>query len=282
MEPIFIVLIVIGAVLLCLFSAYLYLLMPSFKRRKQIMKFAEHKYAHRGLHGDGVAENSLSAFRRAVEGGYGIELDVRLSRDGELVVFHDTTLERVTGHEGRVDAYDYEELKKMKLCGTEDRIPLFSEVLEIVDGKIPLLVELKEEAGQYGVTEKALEILEGYRGEYIIESFNPLALGLIKKKKPEILRGMLSMNYMAEKKHRKLIFFLMQIFATNILCRPDFLSYDHKHYKNRAMRLCRALFRVTTFAWTVRSQSEEDLAYKHKFNSVIFENYIPGEKTNEV
>ena len=282
MKPIFIVLIVIGAVMLLFFSAYLYLIMPTFRRKKQIMKFAENKYAHRGLHGSGVAENSLSAFRLAVERGYGIELDVRLSRDGELVVFHDNTLDRVTEKSGKVDSYDYSDLKEMKLSGTEDTIPLFSEVLKTVDGKVPLLVELKEESGQYAVTEKALEILKDYKGEYIIESFNPLALGLVKKKKPEILRGMLSMNYMAEKKHRKPIYFIVQTLVTNVICRPDFISYDHKQYKNAPLRLCRSLFGVTTFAWTVCSQEDEDLAYKHKFDSVIFENYIPGEKTNEV
>lgn len=282
MKPIFVVLIVIGALLLLFFSAYLYLIMPTFKRKKQIMKFAENKYAHRGLHGSGVAENSLSAFRLAVERGYGIELDVRLSRDGELVVFHDNTLDRVTEKSGKVDSYDYSELKEMKLSGTEDTIPLFSDVLKTVDGKVPLLVEIKEDAGKYAVTEKTLEILKDYKGEYIIESFNPLALGLVKKKNPEILRGILSMNYMAEKKHRKPIYFLVQTFVTNVICRPDFIAYDHKQYKNAPFRLCRSLFGVTTFAWTVSSQEEENLAYKHKFNSVIFENYIPGEKTDEV
>lgn len=282
MKPIFIVLIVIGAILLLFFSAYLYLIMPTFKRKKQIMAFAEHKYAHRGLHGAGIAENSLSAFRLAVDRGYGIELDVRLSGDGELVVFHDNTLDRVTEKSGRVDSYDYAELKEARLSGTEDTIPLLSEVLEIVDGRVPLLVELKEDAGKYGVTEKALEILKDYKGKYIIESFNPLALGVVKKKNPEILRGILSMNYMAEKKHRKPIYFLVQTLVTNVICRPDFIAYDHKQYKNAPFRLCRALFGVTAFAWTVCSQEEEDLAYKHKFDSVIFENYIPGEKTNEV
>ena len=282
MKPVFIVLIVIGAVLLALGLIYLYLIMPSFKRKKQIMKFAEQKYAHRGLHGDGAAENSITAFKRAVEAGYGIELDVRLSRDGELVAFHDNTLERVTGVSGRVDAYDYADLKNMKLSGTEDTVPLFTEVLALVDGKVPLLIELKEEAGKYGVTEKTLEVLKSYSGEYIIESFNPLALGLIKKKRPDILRGMLSMNYMKEKKHRNILYFLLQILVFNVVCRPDFVAYEHRQYNNMGISLCRSIFRVTTFAWTICSPEEEKDAYKHKFNSVIFENYIPEKINNEV
>ena len=277
MKPIFIVLIAIASLLLLLFLAYLYLIMPNFKRRKTMLKFTEQKYAHRGLHGDGAAENSLTAVRRAVEAGYGIELDVRLSKDGELVVFHDATLDRVTGVSGCVDAYDYSELKAMHLLGTDDTVPLFTEVLSIVDGKVPLLIELKEEAGKHGVAEKTLEILEGYKGEYIIESFNPLTLGRVKEKKPEILRGILSMNYMAEKKYRKPLYFVLQTFLANVICRPDFIAYDHKEYKNFGFRFCRGLFRVTTIAWTVRSAEEEKNAFKHKFDSVIFENYIPGE-----
>ena len=281
MHPLFIALIVVGAMLLFLFLIYLFLIMPSFKRRAEIKKFAEEKYAHRGLHGDGCAENSLSAFRRAVEAGFGIELDVQLSRDGELVVFHDGTLDRVTGVSGRVDAFDYSELKEMHLLGTDDTVPLFSEVLSVVDGKVPILVEIKERAGEYAVTEKALEILAGYSGPFIIESFNPLALGLVKKKRPDILRGMLAMNYMATKKHRTFLHFLLQSFFFNIVCRPHFLSYDHQQHKNFAFRLCRGLFGVTTFAWTVPSLEDEKNAYKHKFDSVIFENYIPEEKTRK-
>ena len=277
MHPFFIVLIVISALLVFLFSVYLYLIMPAFKRKAQIKKFARNKYAHRGLHGDGAAENSLTAFSRAVDAGYGIELDVRLSRDGELVVFHDDTLDRVVGTSGRVDSYDYSELKDMHLSETEDTVPLFSDVLSLVDGKVPLLIELKESAGKYAVTKKTLEILEGYKGEYVIESFNPLALKLVKKKKPEVLRAMLIMNYMKEKKHRKPVYFFLQLLAFNVICRPDAVACDHRFYNSFALRLCRMIYLVTTIAWTTVTKEEEELAYRHKFDSVIFENYIPGE-----
>ena len=234
-------------------------------------------YAHRGA-SEYAPENTLSSFYLGLlQGANGIETDVQRTKDGVLVLFHDDTLDRVTGASGRVDAYDYCELMGMRLSDTEDTVPLFTEVLSAVDGRVPLLIELKEDAGKYAVTEKTLEILKDYKGDYIIESFNPLALGRVKKKNPEILRGILSMNYMAEEKYRKPMYFALQIFLTNVICRPDFVAYDHKQYKNFAFRLCRALFRVTTFAWTVRSAEEEKNAYKHKFSSVIFENYIPGD-----
>ena len=275
-----IILTAVLAVFLLFFLIYLFLIMPSLKRKKQMLAFTKHKYAHRGLHGDGVAENSMTAFRLAVEAGYGIELDVRLSRDGRLVVFHDDTLDRVTDAAGRVDSKDYSELCEISLSKTSDTIPLFSDVLKLVDGKVPLLIELKEDAGKYGVTEKTLETLKGYSGPYIIESFNPLALGRVKKLEPDILRGILSMNYLSEKKYRKPMYFLLQILSLNVVCRPDFIAFNHAQYKNAALRLVRTLFGTPTLAWTIKSKEEEAAAYKHKFKGVIFENYL-SEKNNE-
>ena len=233
------------------------------------------KYAHRGLHGSGRAENSISAFRAAVEAGFGIELDVRLSADGELVVFHDDELSRVTKEEGRVDSRTAKELSEIKLCGTGDGIPTFKEVLALVDGKVPLLIEIKEDAGKYGVTKKTVEVLREYKGEYLIESFNPLALSVIKKEMPHVMRGFLSQNFLSEKKYRKPLYFLLQNLLLNVVCRPDFIAFNHAHYKNRTLKLTRALFGAATFAWTVRSRKEEASAYENGFDSIIFENYIP-------
>ena len=269
---------IIAGVLLFFFIAYLFLIKPTKKRKNQIKEFAKHSYAHRGLHGDGVAENSMTAFRAARDNGYGIELDVRLSRDGKLVVFHDDTLDRVTNATGRVDSKDYKELSEISLMNTSDTIPLFTDVLSEIDGKVPLLIELKEDAGKYGVTEKTLEILKSYNGPYIIESFNPLALGRVKKNAPNVLRGILSMKYFSEKKYRKPMYFLLQILSLNVVCRPDFVAFNHTQYKTASLRLIKGIFRVTTFAWTVKSEGEEKSAYKHKFNSVIFENYLPEKK----
>ncbi len=273
MDTVHIVIICVLGSLLLLFLGYLFLSAPALRRKSEIIEFTKYKYAHRGLHGEGAAENSLTAFRRAVEAGYGIELDVRLSKDGELVVFHDDTLNRVTGETGRVDGRTYSELKEMCLLGTEDTVPLFSDVLALVDGKIPLLIELKEDAGKYGVTEKTLEILKGYNGKYIIESFNPLAIGRVKKLAPEVLRGVLSMNFLKEKQYRTPIHFLLQNLMLNAVARPHFIAYNHSQHKNAAFRLVKTLFGAVTFAWTVSSKKEETEAFAHGFSTVIFENY---------
>lgn len=253
---------------------YLFTVAP--RNRKEMNKFKDKMYAHRGLHNDERAENSISAFKAAVDGGYGIELDIRLSKDGKLVVFHDDTLNRVCGREGKVIDFTAEELAAFSLKGTADGIPLFSDVLDLIDGRVPLLVEIKEDAGNSAVSEAACKILADYRGPFIVESFNPLSLKTVKEKKPEFVRGILSQRYLEYDHYKKnLLFFLLQSLMLNFVCRPAFIAYDHRHAKSFALRLVRSLFDVPTIAWTVRSAEEEAVARKNGFDGIIFENYIP-------
>lgn len=268
-----VVFIIIGAVLLLLFSLYLFAI--GTKRSKAIKNFAKHRYAHRGLHSDTVAENSMSAFRLAVEHGYGIELDVRLSKDKQLVVFHDDTLKRVTGKEGRVDEFTAEELGAFTLSGTEDTVPLLDDVLNLVCGQVPLLVEIKEDAGNSEVSRLAAERLATYKGEFIVESFNPLSLRNFKKILGGVELGILSHKYLAYEPYRKPLYFLLQCLLFNFLCRPSFVAYDHRHFRSPSLFLTRIFFGTVTFAWTVRNEEEEKMARKHDFTGIIFEGYIP-------
>lgn len=263
---------IIGA-LLFIFIVYLILIAPGKKR--DIKRYAKVKFAHRGLHDGTRAENSMSAFRAAVEAGYGIELDVRLSRDGELVVFHDDTLDRVTGTSGKVIDFTYGELSKIHLSGTEDTVPLFSDVLTLVDGRVPLLVEIKEDAGDDKVSAKTAEILKEYKGDYIVESFNPLSVRNIKRLMPGVTAGLLSHRYYAYEPYRKPLYFLLQTLLLNRICAPAFIAYDHRHAKSISLRIARALLGATTFAWTVRTKEEEAAALKAGFDSIIFEGFLP-------
>lgn len=265
--------IAIPIILVVLFLLYLFLIAP--KNNKRMDEFKTKMYAHRGLHNDERAENSMSAFRAAVEGGYGIELDVRLSKDGRLVVFHDDTLDRVCGREGKVIDFTAEELAEFKLSGTEDGIPLFSDVLKLVGGKVPLLVEIKEDPGDHNVSLATCEMLRSYKGAYIIESFNPLSLKVVKERMPEIPRGILSHRYYEYENYRKPLYFILQSLLLNFLCRPAFIAYDHKHAKAFGLRFARSFFGVPTLAWTVRSREDEQIARKNGFDGIIFENYIP-------
>ena len=179
MEWYYIVLIVLGALLLLgllVWLLFLWAIKPG-GRKCGIEKYMDVKFAHRGLHDEEKAENSISAFRAAKEAGYGIELDVRLSRDGELMVFHDPTLSRVCGVDALVVDCTAAELAKMSLSGTADGVPTLREVLELIDGAVPLLIEIKMEGDEHGVAEALAEVIEDYSGDYIIESFNPKPYG---------------------------------------------------------------------------------------------------------
>jgi glycerophosphoryl diester phosphodiesterase len=161
--------------ILLVFALYLFLLTPRHRRpeAEPLMKTA---YAHRGLWDAKNPENSLAAFRAAVENGFGIELDVQLTKDGELVVFHDVSLSRMTGCDGFVYEKTYEELCALTLGKSNERIPTFREVLALVDGRVPLLVEIKSDHAWRSVAESAASLLDGYEGAYTVESFHPLVV----------------------------------------------------------------------------------------------------------
>ena len=275
MNALIIVLISAAAFLLLLFLVYLFLVRT--KSRKEAMeKYKNLNYAHRGLHGEGAAENSLTAFRRAVDEGFGVELDVRLTADGELVVFHDSTLKRMVGVDKKVNSLTLAELREYRLADTDDTVPTLREVFDLVDGKIPLLIEIKENTGEYDVTEKLLCELEGYAGPYIVESFNPAALGRFRKKRKDVPLGILSEHFCSQKKNKgKPLYFALQNMLLNVLSVPDFVAYKHSDAHMLAIKLTRSLFGTVSAAWTVRSEKEEQEAKKNGFDCIIFENYIP-------
>ena len=254
---------------------FCYLISPG-KKRREMEKYKGVKYVHRGLHSESVAENSITAFALAKEHGFGIELDVQLSRDGELVVFHDSTLMRVCGVEGKVKDYTAEELSEMYLLGTKDTVPLLKDVLSLIDGSVPLLIEIKQEAGSVDVAEKLVEVIADYKGDFIVESFNPYALKVIRKKRPDVLRGILSTEYSKNEKYKgKPLYFMLENLLFNFACRPDFISYEKSGFTNHNLRFIRQTFSTALVAWTVTSPEEEAQAISHGFDTVIFEGYIP-------
>ena len=268
-------LIVIACTLLALFILYLIAIAPA--KAPLGEPFTTTKYAHRGLHDDKLPENSLPAFIAARDAGFGIELDVRLTKDEVMVVFHDDDLKRMCGKDIRVDALTFSELREYTLLDTDVTVPTLAEVLAAVDGKIPLLIEIKEDAGNKRVSEKLATELQGYVGPYIIESFNPLSLGVIKKLMPNVERGFLSQRFMANenKEYHKFIHFLLHHLLVNRISSPNFIAYDIGGRNALSLRIARALLGAVTVAWTVRSPEEEAAAKAAGFKTIIFENYIP-------
>ena len=253
------------------------------KPRAGTERFVGLALAHRGLHENpGVPENSLPAFRAAVEAGYGVELDVQLSSDGIPVVFHDQSLERVCGIPGSTRDYTAEKLATTPLFGQEGiGIPTFREVLDVIGGRVPILVEIKGEDPAFEDTcAKAAELLDGYAGEYWVESFNPLALSWFRKNRPEILRGQLAQAYLRMEKYKgKPKYLFLQCFLLNFLSRPDFLAYRIGHRDDRSFRRLRRLYHVPAVAWTVKSPSDLAAA-QGAFDGVIFEGTGRPEKEN--
>lgn len=234
-------------------------------------------HAHRGLHTKDktVPENSLPAFRAAVGHGYGVELDIQLSKDGQVVVFHDDTLDRVCGVHGRVDAFTFDELRAMRLCGTEETIPLLTEVFDVIGGKTPMIIELKTGPRNDELCEKGLALMRAYNGPYCVESFDPRIVRWFRKNAPDILRGQLADEPRSYEGQPKLLGLAMGCLLMNFLARPQFIAYGPGK-KPWTVRFAEAMGALRV-CWTVRPS--DDIAAKQAENdAVIFEFYEPEPK----
>lgn len=267
-------LIAIGIVLLLIL---IYLLALAGRVRKPGLKALQgFSYAHRGLHGEGRPENSMAAFRAALEGGYGIELDVHLLSDGQLAVIHDSDLKRITGQDGKVEALTAAQLSDYPLANTQEIIPLFSQVLELYQGKAPLIVELKTVGDNYAdLCQAACRLLDGYSGSYCIESFDPRCLLWLKKHRPDIIRGQLAENFLKEEEDAPwLLRFALTHQLLNLILRPDFVAYKFEDRKNLSNFLVRKLWRLQGVSWTLRNKEDYEIAVKEGYLP-IFEGFTP-------
>lgn len=254
---------------------YLGMMMPAVGKRPDKTPFLGFLYAHRGLHDNNseAPENSLAAFRKAVDAGFGMELDIQLSKDKVPVVFHDFDLKRVCGVEGKIKDYTLKELKEFRLYQSDERIPTFAEVLELVNGQVPLIVEFKGENTDISLCPIADKLLQEYQGLYCVESFNPLMVAWYKKNHKDIFRGQLSEKFFTHGK-KSVIHFVLQNMMLNFLAKPDFISYKCTDYNALSRRLCCGLFGATAVTWTIKSAEELKEMKKH-FEIFIFEGFMP-------
>lgn len=267
------------AVLILLAAAgYMLMIMPRMFRRPDCSLFERELFAHRGLHDNSsdAPENSLAAFRKAVDAGFGIEFDVHVTKDHIPVVFHDFRLDRICGKEGIIEEHTYEELQQYRLCGTKETIPALSEVLALVDGKVPLIVEIKSESTDLSSCAIIDQMLRAYRGPYCIESFNPLVLFWYRRNHKEIVRGQLSSDFRKDGNLHGPLYFVIRHLLSNFLTRPDFIAYNFRFYKETGRRLCHSFYRLPAAAWTIRSQEELE-AMRGQFEVFIFDSFVPKE-----
>lgn len=270
---------IILIVLAVLIVLYLLAIMPRLGHKKDKEALMHVHYAHRGLHDNSTdaPENSMKAFRKAVKAGYGIELDVQLSKDRVPVVFHDFTLERACGKEGKVCDYTWDELKTFKLFDSEETIPRFEDVLALVKGKVPLIVELKVEWMEIYVCTVVDELLRIYKGTYCIESFNPLVLLWYRRYHNNVIRGQLSDGFLKSGEFHGVLYAVLQNLLLNWMTKPDFIAYNHKYAGNLSRKICHGLYRNLAVAWTIKSKKELEQA-AGRFDLFIFDSFIPPKK----
>ena len=256
-------------------GAYAFLVAPRMTNKPDVSVLKGVHYAHRGLHDNhsDAPENSMKAFQKAVDAGYGIEMDIQLTKDKIPVVFHDETLNRMCGVEGKVWEFTFEELQKLTLAESEERIPKFEDVLALVGGKVPLIVEYKLDVPSTEVCEIADPMLQAYNGIYCIESFHPYAVKWYREHRPEVIRGQLSQDFSKQEKYKgKFIFWLLSNLLTNVLTRPDFIAYNHKDADMFSRKVC-SLMGALPVAYTIKSREEYEKV-KDQFELFIFDSFI--------
>lgn len=230
--------------------------------------------AHRGVHTKDIPENSLSAFENALKNNYAIELDVQFTKDKEVVVFHDENLKRMTNDTRNIEDVNYDELKNLRLDNTNEIIPTLEEVLELVDSKVAILIEIKDCKDYIELSEKTYEILKGYEGNYAIQSFNPFILEWYKNNASEVVRGQLSGTFTeGSESLNSFEKFALKNMLLNFKSKPNYIGYDLEGIPKSKLESLRKKG-VPIIVWTVKNKEDMEKAYKYSDN-ITFENFLP-------
>ncbi len=263
--------------LLLLFLLYVQLIRPNLPRR-DISGLSGYDYAHRGLWNADRPENGMAAFRAAVEHGFGIELDVHLTQDGHLVVHHDFSLKRICGEDIKIEDHDLSRIRQCRLGRTTEPVPTFDEVLALVNGRVPLIIELKVAGNAAALSAAVYQRMQRYHGPWCMESFHPAAPFWFRKHAPEVIRGQLTYNHVGfpdRKPMKRLLDALVASMLSNVLSRPDFIAYEASTESPRSlpMNLLRRM-RPHLVCWTIRSQEDMNQC-RSRYDLQIFEGFVP-------
>ena len=267
---------ILGIVVICKIL-WLFAIAPQIFSKPDMSCLKKYDYAHRGLHckEKGVPENSMKAFENAVQCRFGMELDLQLTKDKKVVVFHDENIKRLCGVDKIVSDLTFEELQNYYLLETSERIPLFEEVLKVVSGVVPLIIELKTYNDTEELCSLTWEILKDYTGHYCVESFSPRIVRWFRVNHPEVVRGQLAEHVSGGKNGFNCISaFLYRNMFTNFYTRPHFEAYNFKHRKNISLRTAKFLFGMQEVSWTLRNEKDFNEA-KNEGCLCIFEGIMP-------
>ena len=262
---------IIAGIVLLILAVWLWLICPRIFHKADMSAYDGLIVAHRGMYEPelGIPENTMLAFRRAVENGYAIEMDVHLTADGIPVVSHDASLRRVYGEDVIIEEHTLAELAPYTATGTEEHIPTFRAFLDLVGGKVPLVIELKGTRKNIALVAAVKKELADYTGVYCIESFDPWLIAGVRREMPSVARGFLASRFFSEGNHG-LPYFMSQCLLFNWKIRPDFIAYE-KHGAGRLpMTLVCGMLGCRAVAWTIRTPEERDAAAPH-FDTLISE-----------
>lgn len=229
--------------------------------------------AHRGLHNnEDIPENSIAAFKNAIKNKCPIEFDVTALADGTPVIFHDEKLARMTGKDGFISNSTLEEIAKLSLLGTKEKIPTLAQALDVIDGKVPVLIEIKN-FGKVGSLEKAIwKILQSYKGEYAVESFNPYTLEWFKNNAPKIKRGQLASFFKGKEITGIRRFSLKRMLLNKKVSEPNFIVYNAEDMPNKYVK--KYFGKIPVVAYTIKNEEEEKRISEYCDN-IIFDSFIP-------
>ena len=262
-------------------AVYLFLVFPGKAPKQERAKFEKRNFAHRGYYDNeaGIPENSLLAFEAAMKEGYGCELDVQFTRDKKLIVFHDNDFLRMCGVDKKVWEMDWADVQKLRLAGTDERVPTFREVLDTVAGRNPLIVEIKAEGINMKwyteVCEATAKELEDYNGEYCIESFHPGPVRWVWKNLPSVTRGLLVDGPAKPGSERSMLINAISELLCNFYCRPQFIAYRWDR-RNLALKIVKKLGAFSVM-WTVPNEEKQSILEKEE-DCIIFEHYHPASR----
>lgn len=231
--------------------------------------------AHRGYHqGDEVPENSLASFKACIEKKLPIELDVHILTDGTALVFHDDTFERMTGYHKDVYISTYSEVANLKLLKSEEKVPTLQDVLALVDGQVPLVIELKCLKHDGRLEHQVHNLLRSYHGPYSIQSFNPYTLLWFKRYAPAVTRGFLSGSYHDSKLSliEKLI---LKSMVMVLIIKPHYIGMESSYLWSPMLRLANLFMKIPIVAWCITSKAEAGKLPKFVSN-IIFEGFDPS------
>ncbi|VEU80268.1 glycerophosphodiester phosphodiesterase family protein [Haploplasma axanthum] len=245
---------------------------------KNLNFLKEWQIAHRGLHNNNnkIPENSIIAYKEAINKNYAIELDITFLTDGSIVCFHDDNLLRMTGVDLEIKTCNLNTVKDLKLLNTDEIIPLFEDLLRLVDGKVPLLIEIKQNRNFKTFFKNLTTLLDNYDGEFAIFSFNPLVLSILKKYRKNYIRGQITSYFNELSTMSKPLKYLMKSLFFNHFTKPDFISYNIDNLPNKYADKAKKKG-LTVISYTAKNQNDYDLALKH-YDNIVFEGFIPLKK----